>query len=131
MSDDERIEREVLAASVEWGLNPPQPGSGIAEDAYLAPQAAETVLQAMVAEYKWLSEWVDLAKNAALAAVTVEVAQAANAPRLHQIALKQTADEAGAKLARIDLPNDVNVQQVLECFAKLQRVAARKPDVYL
>ena len=83
MSDDERIEREVLAASVEWGLNPPQPGSGIAEDAYLAPQAAETVLQAMVAEYKWLSEWVDLAKNAALAAVTVEVAQAANAPRLH------------------------------------------------
>jgi hypothetical protein len=131
MTDDERLYREKAAVSVEWGLNLPQPGSGVAEDAYLAPEAAEIVLKAMVADYTWLGEWVELARNAALAAVTVEVAQANGAPRLLQIALSQTAEEARAKLERMDVPNGVDARQVLECFAKLQRVAARKPDVYL
>jgi hypothetical protein len=128
MTDDERLYRMKAAASVEWGLNPPPPGYEFADD-FLAPEAAENVLKAMVAEYTWLGEWVELARNAAIAAVTVEVAQANNAPRLLEVALIQTATEARAKLERTDVPNDVDARQVLECFARLQKVAARKPDV--
>jgi hypothetical protein len=130
-SDDERIGHEVLAASIEWGLDPPQSGSDISDDHYLAPEAAVIVLDTMVAHFAWLSEWIDLARKSAIAAAAVELARMNDAPKSLRIALTQSADEARMKLEGSDIPNGVNARQVLESFAKLQRVAARKPDLYL
>jgi hypothetical protein len=110
----------VLAASIEWGLDPPQPGSGVAGDAYLAPLGAEVVLQAMLAHYPWLSEWINLAKGAALAEVALEVALANDAPRELQRMLTQTADQARSKLDGLNVPSGVDARQVLETFVQIQ-----------
>ncbi len=131
MSDDDRITRERLAASIERGLNPPPPGTDVAEDDCLAPDAAIAVLDTMVADYAWLSGWADLAQKAATAEIAVEVARMNDAPPQVQIGLTQRADEARMKLEGSDVPKGVDVRQVLESFAKLQRIAARKPDGYV
>jgi len=130
MTDAERLDREVLAKSIEWGLEPPQPGSGITDDLYLSPEAAAIVLDALIATYEWLAGWAELARKATIAEVAVEVARANDAPRLVSIALTQTADEARTKLDGSNVPNGINADQILKCFAKLQRVAARKPEGY-
>ena len=128
MNDDDRINREVLTASIERGLNPPQRDTDVAEDDRLAPNAAVAVLDTMVAQYGWLSEWADRAQKAATAEVAVELARTNSAPEHVRIALAQAADEARMKLDASDLPDGVDARQVLESFAKIQRVAARKPD---
>jgi geranylgeranyl pyrophosphate synthase len=130
MSGGDRFNREVLAASIERGLNPLPRDTDVAEDDRLAPDAAVLVLDTMVAQYAWLSEWADRAQEAATAEVAVELARTNNAPQYVRIALTQTADEARMKLHSSNVPNGVNARQVLESFAKIQRVAARKPDGY-
>jgi hypothetical protein len=130
LNNEERLSRERLAASVDWALNPPQPGTSLAENVFLAPEAAVTVLNVMVARYEWLSIWVEKAEKAALAATAVEVAETTGAPQAIITSLKQTADEALMEQMKSSPPQDIKAEQILKTFAALQRAVAERPEGY-
>jgi hypothetical protein len=128
-SDDERLSREQLAASVEWGLNPPQPGGEFEGRSSLESEAAAHAVSFMVGQYEWLEEWAKLAREAALAAVAFDVAEVSGAPKSLKGHLAQAASVSRSKLELFNLDHDIAIE-ILETLAALQRIAAKRPPGY-